>query len=141
MRSISFQHFHFPLLGLSVAMISYGLCTNDWECGNLYTECFKTFSMIAVLVMYSTGLGGLALVFITDLFGFCNSKWIPGPCCTSVKIIILCFSSCAIMAGNFYYTYWMFPYWSYAITLIGGVLSMAVLVMVIANCRCFASKL
>ncbi|XP_018646164.1 hypothetical protein Smp_149550 [Schistosoma mansoni] len=75
----------------------YSLATSDWPCGNLYTQCFKTIPIIIVLILLSAGVGGLGLIFLCDLFGACNSKWIPGPVCTTIKLMILFVSASAVL--------------------------------------------
>ncbi|RTG80157.1 uncharacterized protein DC041_0010959 [Schistosoma bovis] len=112
---IQSKSLHFPLLALSIGLLGYALATADWPCGNLYTQCFKTIPIIIVLILLSAGVGGLGLIFLCDLFGACNSKWIPGPVCTTIKLMILFVSASAVLTGNLLYTYWKLPYWSYTL--------------------------
>ncbi|CAH8875029.1 unnamed protein product [Trichobilharzia szidati] len=135
------QHLHFPLLALSIGLLGYALATADWPCGNLFTQCFKTLPILIVIILLAAGVGGLGLIFLIDLFGACSSKWIPGPVCTTIKLLILFVSASAVLTGNLLYTYWKLPYWSYTFSLIGSVTASQVVILAVINCRCLGSKL
>ncbi|TGZ68251.1 hypothetical protein CRM22_004354 [Opisthorchis felineus] len=134
------KHLHFPLLTLSIALLVYALATPDWPCGNLVTQCFKTIPMWVVLILLIAGTSGLGLIFLIDVFGMCNSKWIPGAVCETFKMLVLIVSATAALVGNLLYTYWKLPHWSYTISVIGSVVATQVVFLAILDCRCLRSR-
>ncbi|KAF5394875.1 hypothetical protein PHET_09781 [Paragonimus heterotremus] len=134
------KHLHLPLLTLSIGLLSYALATADWPCGNLITQCFKTIQIYVVLILLLAGLVGLGLIFMIDVFGMCNTKWIPGVFCETFKMLILIVAASSVMVGNLLYTYWKLPHWSYTVSVIGGVVATQVVFLAILDCRCLRSR-
>lgn len=134
------NNLHFPLLMLSLALNIYALSTADWPCGNLFTNCFKTIRLWIVIALLVGGTGLSAFILLIDLFGACQSKWIPGVFCATLKVVVLLISAGLSIVGNLLYTYWNLPHWSYTISVIGSVVLGQVVLIAVLNSRCLRSR-
>ncbi|VDD82394.1 unnamed protein product [Mesocestoides corti] len=125
-----------PLTCLAIGLCVTSLVLPKWSCGGFFTTCVFTLLHIIVLGLIIGGLGLLTLIFIIDICGACRTKWVPGPLCTSYKMILTTLAAGCLLSGNLLYAVFYVKSWSFILSYSGAVIAVHVVVISFFGSRC-----
>ena len=126
-----------PLNCLAIGLSITSLVLPKWNCGGFFTTCVFTFIHILIMALILGGLGLIAIVFLADIFSACRPKWVPGPLCSSYKILLSALGALSMMAGNLLYAIFFIKSWSFLLSFSGSIVAIHVVLFSIFGSKCF----
>lgn len=127
-----------PLTCLAIGLCITALVLPNWNCGGFFTTCIFTLIHVIVMGLLLGGLGLFTLIFFIDICGACNTKWVPGPICTSYKMLLTALGAGCLLGGNLLYAmFFLESCWSFILSLAGSIVAVHVVLISLFGSRCF----
>ncbi|CAI2734871.1 unnamed protein product [Schistosoma spindalis] len=122
----------------SIAFIILALVINHWNCGGLFTSCFRNYQTISILLIlfFFLGIVLLTIAFILDLITICSESLDLNASYFTIRFIILICGLMNILLAILIYSLHLDRQFSRLICTVGIVFAVqvALLNLVLSSC-------